>query len=632
MATLNFDQNSILADPAGEAITTGIYLGSFGTGQIPHRVLRYLNGQNGNDTLIGGANDQVSGFVGSTPYTVTYLGDDFMSGGGGNDLISGNQGDDQLSGGTGLDSLNGGTGNDILYGDEDDDQLNGDDGQDYLDGGSGNDVLDGGAANDLLDGGLGNDTLNGGAGNDILQGSSGADAMFGDGGRDTLYAGTADTTIDGGADLDTLIVRSDISTTTLLNIENLRAVGNVTVTLTAAQYNGFTTVGTLSDQFGPQAAIFVLAGGGSVGGNFLPGLYGPSEFRGSALADTINLGASGVGWFVRGYDGADSITGGAGNDNLVGNDANNGADGDDTLDGGAGDDVLTGGAGNDQLHGGGGRDTLDGGEGLDIASYALAAAGVTARLDYAFLNTGDAAGDGYTAIEGLIGSAFYDFLVGDDGANTILAGASFDYVAGNAGNDMIHGEEGNDTIDGGAGDDTLLGGAGADSLIGGGGADFASYANATIFGVIARMDFPTLNLNEAAGDSYAGISGLIGSAFSDQLVGTTGSQTLQGGAGIDILIGNQGSDVFSGGADLDFFGFARQDFEVGVWDVITDMNTGGTADWLVTSGVDRFNVWALDWQGGVIFTIAELGFGSGGGGVFIENYSTAQFWNQLLSY
>jgi len=77
--------------------------------------------------------------------------------------------------------------------------------------------------------------------------------------------------------------------------------------------------------------------------------------------------------------------------------------------------------------------------------------------------------------------------------------------------------------------------------------------------------------------------------------------------------------------------FSLEDFEAGVYDVIKDMNLGGTPDWFTTVGVARSSIWALDFNGGALITIASLGYGPTGGGVFIENYTTAQFWNQLFT-
>ncbi len=145
-----------------------------------------------------------------------------------------------------------------------------------------------------------------------------------------------------------------------------------------------------------------------------------------------------------------------------------------------------------------------------------------------------------------------------------------------------------------------------------------------------RLDFPWLNTGDAAGDSYTGIAGVIGSSFDDTLIGSLGADTLHGAAGSDIILGNKGADVLYGGTGTDFFGFAVGDFEAGVWDVIKDMNAGGEADWFAVSGIAQSNLWALDWNGGVIVTIDTLGFGPGGGGVFIENLTTAQFFNQIL--
>ena len=78
------------------------------------------------------------------------------------------------------------------------------------------------------------------------------------------------------------------------------------------------------------------------------------------------------------YSGIENLTGGVRRRSLTGDgDAN----------------AIDGGAGNDMLIGGAGADTLIGGAGTDTASYATAAAGVTANLAAPASNTGDAAGD-----------------------------------------------------------------------------------------------------------------------------------------------------------------------------------------------------------------------------------------------
>lgn len=144
---------------------------------------------------------------------------------------------------------------------------------------------------------------------------------------------------------------------------------------------------------------------------------------------------------------ADSLTGGNGNEGLNGL---------------AGNDRLTGNNGNDVLEGGAGADILDGGDDFDFASYAGASVGLRVRLDDQALNTGDAAGDTFNAVEGIIGSAFADRLFGNALSNQLLGGD---------GNDKLHGNSGNDTLSGGVGDDVLFGGAGKDTLEGGAGRD-----------------------------------------------------------------------------------------------------------------------------------------------------------------
>ena len=116
---------------------------------------------------------------------------------------------------------------------------------------------------------------------------------------------------------------------------------------------------------------------------------------------------------------------------------------------GTGDNVINGLGGNDTLEGGGGADSLDGGTGIDFARYSAAVAGIVASLTAPASNTGEAAGDTYTSIEGLIGTNLRDTLSGDGGANELQ---------GLDGNDTIYGFAGADRLFGGNNDDDLTGG------------------------------------------------------------------------------------------------------------------------------------------------------------------------------
>ncbi|PTM95228.1 M10 family metallopeptidase [Mycoplana dimorpha] len=217
----------------------------------------------------------------------------------------------------------------------------------------------------------------------------------------------------------------------------------------------------------------------------------------------------------------ENAKGGSGNDTLIGNAAAN------VLRGNGGNDILEGGAGNDTLLGGGGGDTLRGGSGSDVASYLAATTGVRAGLTNPSNNTGEAAGDNYSLIENLTGSAFGDVLYGDGGDNR-LSGA--------------------------AGNDTLVGQGGADTLIGGAGTDTASYAGAGS-GVVAHLDKPAANTGNAASDTYLSVENLFGSAHADGLYGDSGNNAVNGGAGNDRIDGGRGKDVLTGGAGADTFVF-----------------------------------------------------------------------------
>jgi Ca2+-binding RTX toxin-like protein len=179
-----------------------------------------LAGRGGNDSLNGGANNDVYNYIGD--FGVAF-GDDRISDDSGTDLIAVNNFSDilgsrpdgndlvlTLPGGTirivgefaghpieniedssrnvmvlatGLtggnasgiitsgnagETLDGRGGDDFLFGNGGNDTLLGGDGNDRLDGGTGNDVLIGGNDDDVLTGGPGNDTLTGGPGHDVF--------------------------------------------------------------------------------------------------------------------------------------------------------------------------------------------------------------------------------------------------------------------------------------------------------------------------------------------------------------------------------------------------------------------------------------------------------------------------------
>lgn len=263
----------------------------------------------------------------------------------------------------------------------------------------------------------GNDNINGKGANDTLDGQGGNDTINGDTGNDLIYGGAGADVLIGGSGADKL--------------SYLTSLAGVKLDLAAPGAN-------LGDAAGDTFSGFES--------------YQGSSYNDILLGDALNNN-------IDGADGNDSVAGRDGNDTLTGGYGN------DTLDGGNGNDRLDAGGNDDTLMGGAGADALLGGAGLDTASYANAAAAVTASLIAPATNTGDAAGDTYNGVENLLGSNFNDRLTGNTGNNLIDGGAGNDTLDGGSGLDKLFGGTGNDWLSGGAGADQMTGGTGADRFI-----------------------------------------------------------------------------------------------------------------------------------------------------------------------
>jgi Ca2+-binding RTX toxin-like protein len=156
----------------------------------------------------------------------------------------------------------------------------------------------------------------------------------------------------------------------------------------------------------------------------------------------------------------------------------------------------------------------------------------------------------------------------NDAAFLSLILSGNDTINGTKYADGLVGEIGNDTLNGNAGNDYLLGGAGADKLFGGAGYDVAFYMFATK-GVTASLAKASLNTNEAKGDIYSSIEGLVGSSHADKLYGDGGANYLWGGAGKDLISGAGGGDALGGGAGAD------------------DLTGGAGDDWFIFEAVSE---------------------------------------------
>lgn len=431
----------------------------------------------------------------------------------------------------------------------------------------GNDNVIGGSGADTLDGGPGNNTIDGGAGADSIVTSSGADSLSGGAGNDTINAGSGNDSIDGGLGDDSLVGG--------LGRDTLRG-GDGNDTLTNDQGNDLLDGGAGNDTI--------------YGGNGTDTLIGGAGDDWLEAIDDFNSNY----FWIDNADGNDTITGfngGGGSPDIVQFFATTSSDGVTVTytTGETGSYAFNGAAGTaigtffdiEGVHGTLNNDVFD-------ASGAL-----TGSISV-YTNGGDNL---------VTGSAFYDNINLQGGAETVFGGDGDDYIettGTGTGDDSIDGGAGNDsihlydsgtrvTIDGGAGDDdvwnsdsdityVLNDGFGTDSIrasvsegdVSGGdeidgsalsngvSVSFSTDRSGTLIDGVASVTFDEMErfILTAQADTYDGTGSVrahevAAGAGNDTLTGGSGSDTLRGGDGADSVAGGAGDDYIEGGAGDD---------------------------------------------------------------------------------
>ena len=145
---------------------------------------------------------------------------------------------------------------------------------------------------------------------------------------------------------------------------------------------------------------------------------------------------------------------------------------------------------------------------------------------------GDAQGDSLTGIEHLVGSAFNDTLVGDNGWNALTGGGGADWLYGKGGNDNLNGRRRR---------------------------RLSSWRRrhrpGELYGQPGRRDGELgdrrRRRGEAQGDVLVAIENVQGSSFGDTITGNAGDNLLAGWEGNDVINGGAGADIIDGGGGQD---------------------------------------------------------------------------------
>lgn len=534
--------------------------------------------------------------------------------------LTGGAGNDTLEGGAGADKLLGGTGNDTYVVDNMGDIVteNANEGTDIVQSSItytlGNNLENltligtaaingtGNALDNIIIGNSAINTLTGGAGNDTLDGGAGADKLIGGTGNDTYVVDNTGDVIMENASEGTDTVQSNNTMTLGANLENLTLLGTSTLTGTGNALNNILL--------------------GNAGNNTLTALAGDDTLDGGLGDDLLVGGAGNDTYIYRANQGVDTIdNSGGGTETLVFQDID--------------DSRLS-------FH----RDNND----LIILIDKDLTQQV--RVKNHFVATGDAVLEGVMAKSGKVITAatIATQLVPlpSTTPTTTSPTAGDDIMRDTLGNDILQAGAGNDTYYHTGGSDTVTDTSGTDTLIFGNGITFNQVASNMIQsgdnlilqvsgsssnqvtlvnyfkdsnGIIETISFeaggsltaqqiytafgktmptaPVVSAPVIAGDANnndmvatTGNDSVQGLAGNDRLQGLAGNDTLDGGAGNDIIVGGLGNDTLIGGIGNDMYYFKSgfgQDTVVNADGGVDNIYLDGVTFNQVSQGLTRSN-------------------------------------------
>lgn len=345
-------------------------------------------------------------------------------------------------------------------------------------GGTGNDSLTGTAMGDDLRGGAGINTLNAGKGDDLLYDGGGTDAYNAGPGDDAIIVLDIAANVSVTNTLFTNVVTDTHGGVERFLVTQTGAMGRTvnfgafsgsltwtgesggdTVTapeggssLTPEGGNDIVNAGAGDDRVVLTGVSFAASSDttatSSDGTDTLNGSLDAMVVQGTSGMDTLNMSSASRPNALYGYDGADTLIGGAGPDYFFG------------LTGG---DSVTGGAGGDSvfIFPTGSITVTDSTISGNVAAALSSIEGIIGTFGN---NAATLDASAFTGNVAFGGEAGRQRMTGGSGDDQFSAGAGKDVLRGGSGKDLLEGEGGNDRLNGGPNTDTCHGGPGANRL------------------------------------------------------------------------------------------------------------------------------------------------------------------------